>query len=1198
MKTFNIKLICVLILTSLLASGCMPDSLTKFKKEPPKKSASAVVGTGDGEPDSPIVDSSGNPVPIDTITFPTTFYYLTEGSTPVRYMTVATPVTYNSTTDGTLADAAKRSLIFVRCELDQTGPIITRSLPPGLTLNTTTCAITGTPSAVHTDTTPGSIGEPITYTINMLYKSSTYSGPGTEDIMSASIKLGSYVKLVDANGDSAMGYSSAEKYYFGVTAGTGSFSDIKTNTDYTANYDKKGIITTANGVRFVVKVINSTNTTIGVQRATPIVVTSAASFAVNGYISTAGGKKGKIIRIDSATNTLYIDNISSNTVWAAGDALDNVLTYVATETSIVSVDYESGLRLNSLTFDNDLQYFSSKFTINLATSVFEVATAMKNFIPLASTPISEANGVNYSISPALPPGLSFDTDTGIISGTFPDLQDPTLFTITATNPLDSKTTQLRMQAIQAPKDLSYTNRQLIAVNSNALFLDGENLFQSVTVPPLAPVITRGRILKNVSTNLMSIQTVNGKFIAEGSLDSGNAYFSEKTFITTASSENHFNLALTVASAASFSAGEYVSTAAGAKGIIVYSDTTNNVLYIRFLTPDTSSIIAFKEGDNIDDAATYVGAETTISEVEAEAMLLTLTSPTAGTFNAGHDITSDASSSGYVYAVAGSNTAPDPTILKVSDVNRSGANYFRIGQNLDNQEYYSVADGTISQVSHDNLIIVTRGEVVNFNSVLTEGTTVRYSISPALPSGLTMDASTGVISGTATVRVPAKAYVVTVTNILGTTTFGFNLEVRDYFAFADTTGAKSFLTHKIGSFRNNRNCRINATDILSGTNTSALDIGCYVEAEELELFYTKLKMTANVGPGVCESVSMRPFAFWKYAPYKTARTVNYVNGCSDAAGLPANVTTTAPTAADLCYGDYTSDDGPNCDEGEITVVTYTTVVDNETTIDPFLGCELSSTTQTATTKIQCGGKKSNCLGGPITDIVPAAARELGFDSTVIASTTGLSKTYEITSPFDSGDVTNLRNANSVANNSCTDTRAQANTLYSSLASTSSINSPFGARSPFYEFFCLDAAQDVKARIRVNVRDWNRTFNILDSITSLIPAKMNDNTAPVFGTTYNNRTDWDDDFSNYDGDGDVTTGGAAIPACNRAGVVAPACSDPAYPTKRACLAAGSCSDVAYPAFDSPDEATCLGRGEIWTNAGETWSTGDYVFPEDNI
>lgn len=1164
MKTFNTKLI-VALFTTLVLTGCMPDSLTKFKKDAPKKAAAAAAE----EPTPPITDGSGNAVDPDTLVFPTKFFYGTEGAIAEEPIRVGLPATISAQTDGTLADPTKRSYIFLKCEIDVSGAVITRTLPPGLTLNQSTCQITGTPTTIYSDTTPGNIGGEIPYTIRMTYKGADYTGVGTESSLSAVVHIGVY------DIPTALDMTQNDKLQIKLTPKSGALvSSVQTNTDSLVNYNRYGILSSNKSISGVIKYVDSSTSIIGVYRTQPIVVASTIPFSVNGFVSTAGNaKRGKIVSINTTTRTLYVEALTSNTVFAAGDALDNATSYLAAESTVTSVD--SSYKFPVLAkVDNDSQYFTEKFNIDSITQTYERGVAIPPISPILSSTILPANGIEYGISPALPTGLSFDTTTGVISGTFADTLDATNFTITAFNDLGESQYVVSLAAINSPKDLSYTSNQLISVNSNTLFLEGESLFQPIAAPLTSSV--QAKILRKVSTNKLSIETINGSFLSEASLDSGNAYYSEKNYVTLASDPNHFNIALTVTSAASFTAGTYIGSSNGAKGRVIYSDTVNNVLYVQFLTPNVvsstpagASVFSFTEGTTLDDVYPFVGAVATITQVEASNMVLTLDDSTG--FDPGNDFTTNTNISGYIYDWDSSND-----LIKVNEINRTGAvgsNYLRTTQILDVGEYYVAPDATISTVTHDNLIVADRGVLRVINANVSQGTSLIYSISPALPTGLSLNALTGVISGTPTAMSARKSYVVTATNLLDKSFYAFDLEVRDHFTFSEASGAKSFLTHKVGDSRSNRACRINAADILNG-NSAALDIGCNLEAEELELFYSKLKLTASVGGGACEYIGFRPYAFWQYSPIKTtAKTINYAATCTGIAGA----VTVAPSVLEDCDGNYTNIDGPNCDTGSYTLRTHTASA----------GAACDTVT---TTVVSCGGVKTACLAGPVTSVMSTAEIATGYRAQTIAASSGATKTWEIKSSVEFLDLTNLRNANGVVNNACSDTRDNASTWADYASATAATVSPFGEESPFYEFTCLDAAKDIKARIRLAVREWNRTFKINDIFDLALfprttPNKMDTFALSEFGTSYNNVKDWDDNYSG--------SGAANMFTCG-------SCDDSSHVTEAACTADG---DIWTPATQVPGtcddnisttEAACNAALGVWTPS----PTAPYRYPEDDL
>lgn len=69
-----------------------------------------------------------------------------------------------------------------------------------------------------------------------------------------------------------------------------------------------------------------------------------------------------------------------------------------------------------------------------------------------------------------------------------------------------------------------------------------------------------------------------------------------------------------------------------------------------------------------------------------------------------------------------------------------------------------------------------GFAITDTPMVSSGTVVSYSVSPALPVGLSLNASTGVISGIPTTVSPATSYLVTATNSTGSVTTLVNITV--------------------------------------------------------------------------------------------------------------------------------------------------------------------------------------------------------------------------------------------------------------------------------------------------------------------------------------------------------------------------------------------------------------------------------------
>ena len=1172
MKTFNKKLLSTTFLATFLLSGCMPDSLTQFKKDPPKKAPT--ITDGNGGTTAPPVDEDGKVIDTSSFVDPGIFKYRQgENSFTSKSLEVSQSYTFEPVFDGTIQIGDKREKILKKCELVSSTP-----LPPGLNLIPETCNISGIALQRYTDTSITNYGKPISYTIRLTYLSKA----GTNKTLDTVISLGVYDRL------SSIAYSQNDKLLLRLNQNlTTTMDAIKVNIIEDDPYDRNGLISTVDGTVGVVKFVDASTQRIGIVKIIPIEVeditaisyfdtsktppteqypslTTARFISNNADTSGSNDAVGKVVKLyrPSASSTrgiIYVETISDGIYFQDGQYIDDVKSYVGSATRIttrnattgrIGVDDQFVIRRinNSFIVDNDYQFFSENFTITSLIRVFEPGTPIESGprIKLLDNPTLDAeNGVLFTVSPALPSGLNLDPQTGEITGTFTSTLDGSSFVITATNPLGSVNVQVGLGAIYAPKDFNYTNRQLISVTSADKFNEGESLFQPI-VPPMEENI-KARILRKItstaSNHKLSIETLNGSFAAGVSLDSGNAYYSEKSFVpstsivpTSSTSATapilvDYNIALTLTSTTNFVVDGYVSNAAGAVGRIVYKDGTT--IYIQQFTPgDPAVYAAFTQGESVRNSEVYASGTTTttIAQVESSNLKITISAnasndtdaDTFADFRVGYDIISSGNLAAYTYDIDATDR-----ILSVSDITKKPASapYFVNGQTLyASEEAGTGPTRTITGVTSDNTIFLEVGTSIELKSQLKQGNNLIFSVSPKLPTGLTLNTRTGVITGKPTLKTSMKEYTVSAINLNGRVDYIFNLEVRDYYKVSDLSGAPSFIMHKFGSNQQNRACRINATDIIEGKGLR--DIRCVLDAEELDLHNIKMKLQTSIGPGVCEFVNVTPFSFNKYPPTQTPTTTEYFvyKGLAVAADTP-DITKARPDipTADICAGNYTTSSGPNCDAGSFKYTVYTGT-DKSSPADGDAN-DPGEIEVASSVTVTCGGKAAACIDGPVRDLLDDTDVDKGFRGLIYTTAAGFKATQSFNAPLDKGNFSNLRAANSTV--ACEANKAEtAEWVRINKEDLLSTEHPFANNSPYYTFSCLDSAKGTKARIRIIVRDWNETFKISDNIDTHEPARMNTSGNDDFGEDFNFYPDWDDDY--------VGTG-----AANYGGV----CADPA-------------------------------------------------------
>ena len=612
-----------------------------------------------------------------------------------------------------------------------------------------------------------------------------------------------------------------------------------------------------------------------------------------------------------------------------------------------------------------------------------------------------------------------------------------------------------------------------------------------------------------------------------------------------------------------------ATSSSSYGIITHAIKEDANNYILFISHNTAAVTGltnakkFSVGETIYKLSPSTGAYGTtdfqFKTIDSNSVVLSVSSLTG--FSAGGEVTlADATytsgkAGGYIYNVDNSGTNKDIYLSDVSyapqrcsDTTKTtksactaaaGTWYEPVfssnvaGDVLYNSDTVGGATSpsvTISNVSHDILIIGERGKDLYFNATNSSSGVSTYTVSPDLPSGLKLNSSTGEITGAPIVAMPRREFTIKATNFVDQASFVFAMEVRDYFEITDASGAQSFIMHKTGSTRFNRPCRVNSNDIANASGE--IDIRCYLDGEEEDVYFNSLKLKATVGPGICEYVEYAPYYFWYFPPYKTTgQSFTVVEGCTPPGGNPPGSSTKKPTRSQVCTGDHTADKGPNCDEGgySVTTISYGT--------NPASGvCEQQSSVNE---QVSCEGQKTNCIAGPLTDLLSETKIQDGQRSQIYqTSTEPYSKTWSVTNyPDAKSDLSTMRVANAGAANRCSFSNANnVDTWVNATSAIEPIVSPWGESQPYYTFHCLDSAQEIKARIRIVVREWDKAFKVNSDIDSDHNVALNVNAPtqyPVYYSNkatdtlttmtkdshltdkffrpYNNFNDWDDDYA---------------------------------------------------------------------------------------
>ncbi|MCP5499418.1 MAG: putative Ig domain-containing protein [Leptospiraceae bacterium] len=455
--------------------------------------------------------------------------------------------------------------------------------------------------------------------------------------------------------------------------------------------------------------------------------------------------------------------------------------------------------------------------------------SLSSIIPVVSGTVTA-----YSVSPSLPSGLVLNTRTGELSGIPQSPQSVTTYTITAVNTKGSVSFPLYITVEDtAPSALSY-------VNSSYRYTKG------VTISPIVPSVTGTVTRYSVAPSLpagLNINSITG--VISGTPEAATTISSYTVTASNPKGSISFPLSITVSEGApsglNYAGSPYIFTKAspiqtlkpnltGTASSYTVSPALPSGLNINSVTGEISGTplslaanttytvtasnaygsVSFPLQLTVNDYPPYSLSYSKSAYIFTKGISIAALSPSiSGTvisYSVSPALPSGLSINQTTGVISGTPTAVSgTTTYLVVATNSAGST--SISLNL------SIVEGAPTTLSYSSSSYTyTRGVTIASLSPTVTGTVSSYSVSPALPQGLSLNVSTGVISGTPELASASNTYTVTAANPSGSTAYSFSIQV--------TEGAPSSLVYAGSPYVLTQNLAMSpVTPALTGTATS-------------------------------------------------------------------------------------------------------------------------------------------------------------------------------------------------------------------------------------------------------------------------------------------------------------------------------------------------------------------------------------------
>ncbi len=649
------------------------------------------------------------------------------------------------------------------------------------------------------------------------------------------------------------------------------------NSDGTFSYVHDGSETTSDSFTYKANdgTLNSNSVTVSITvlsvNDNPVAVTEVASVAAAGTTTSLIGGATSVLANDTdvenniLTAVLVSGPINGSLILNSNGTFSYVHDGSATTTDSFTYKANDGTADgNTITVSITISSAPAPTNLSYTTpNMFTIGTAVTALTPT----VSGGAVVSYGVSPAFPSGLSLNTSTGIISGIPTVVAAAANYIVTATNTGGNTTAIVSITVNDiAPASLSYTTPNVFTKGTAITALNPTVSGGAVVSYSVSPALPSGLIL-NTTTGVISgtptviaatanyvvtatntggstIATVSIKVndIAPASLSYTTPnVFTKGTAITALNPTVGGGVVVSYSVSPALPSGLSLNTTTGviSGAPTVIAPTANYVVTANNTGGSATATVSIRVNDIAPASLSY-----TTPNVFTKGTAITALNPTVGggavvSYSVSPSLPSGLSLNTTTGVISGTPTA----ITAIANYTVTATN---TGGSTTATVLIRVNDIAPSGLSYTTPNVFTKGTAITaLNPTVGGGAVVSYSVSPALPSGLSLDTTTGVISGTPTAITAVANYTVTATNTGGSTTATVSITVNDVVpsglsyttpnvftkgiaitALNPTVGAGTILNYSVSPSLPSGLSLNTTTGVISGTPTAITAIADY------------------------------------------------------------------------------------------------------------------------------------------------------------------------------------------------------------------------------------------------------------------------------------------------------------------------------------------------------------------------------------